>query len=56
MGELRTYLHGYGMIPAFESGPVVETTGPGDAFNGAFSLLITNVEGLRHERGVDKCH
>lgn len=41
MGEQGAYLHGYGMIPAFEYAPVVETTGAGDAFNGGFATALS---------------
>ncbi len=35
---------GAGFTPAFRAGPVVETTGAGDAFNGAFAVALA--EGL----------
>jgi ribokinase len=41
LGENGALLHGRGIsehVPAFDAGPVVETTGAGDAFNGAFAL------------------
>ena len=28
------------LVPAFRAGPVVETTGAGDAFNGAFAVAL----------------
>ena len=37
LGERGAYLHGHGLLPAVNAGPVVETTGAGDAFNGAFA-------------------
>ena len=37
LGERGAYLHGHGLVPAVNAGPVVETTGAGDAFNGAFA-------------------
>lgn len=41
LGENGALLHGRGVsehIPAFTAGPVVETTGAGDAFNGGFAV------------------
>lgn len=40
MGAQGAYLHGHGLIPAFSYGDVVETTGAGDAFNGAFAAAL----------------
>ncbi len=40
MGEQGAFLFGHGMIPAYNAGPVVETTGAGDAFNGAFAVAL----------------
>ena len=40
MGEQGAYLHGHGLVPAVNAGPVVETTGAGDAFNGGFAAAI----------------
>ncbi|KNG93074.1 ribokinase [Pseudaestuariivita atlantica] len=40
MGAQGVYLDGHGMIPAVDAGAVVETTGAGDAFNGAFAAAI----------------
>lgn len=37
MGERGAYLDGHGLVPAVNAGPVVETTGAGDAFNGGFA-------------------
>jgi len=28
-------------VPAFDAGPVVETTGAGDAFNGGFAVALS---------------
>lgn len=33
-------------VPAFSAGPVVETTGAGDAFNGAFAVALSEGKGL----------
>ena len=41
MGEQGAFLFGYGMVSAYEAGPVVETTGAGDAFNGAFAVALS---------------
>ncbi|MEP5729528.1 MAG: ribokinase [Sulfitobacter sp.] len=40
MGEQGAFLCGHGMIPAVKAGPVVETTGAGDAFNGGFAAAL----------------
>ena len=40
MGEQGVYLDGHGMVPAINAGKVVETTGAGDAFNGAFASAL----------------
>ncbi len=40
MGEQGAYLYGHGLVPAVNAGPVVETTGAGDAFNGGFAAAI----------------
>lgn len=40
LGERGAYLHGHGLVPAVNAGPVVETTGAGDAFNGAFAAQL----------------
>ena len=37
LGERGAYMHGHGLVNAVNAGPVVETTGAGDAFNGAFA-------------------
>ncbi|MFT7059395.1 MAG: ribokinase [Pseudorhodobacter sp.] len=44
MGEQGAYLYGHGLVPAVNAGPVVETTGAGDAFNGGFAAALS--EGL----------
>lgn len=41
MGEQGAYLSGHGLVPAVNAGPVVETTGAGDAFNGAFAAALS---------------
>lgn len=40
MGEQGAYLYGHGLVPAINAGPVVETTGAGDAFNGGFAAAL----------------
>lgn len=40
MGEQGAYLAGHGLVPAVQVGPVIETTGAGDAFNGAFAAAL----------------
>jgi ribokinase len=43
LGERGALLHGRDgsvLIPAFKAGPVVETTGAGDAFSGAFAAAL----------------
>ncbi|WP_300061484.1 ribokinase [uncultured Roseobacter sp.] len=44
MGVQGAYLHRHGLVPAVSAGPVVETTGAGDAFNGGFAAALA--EGL----------
>lgn len=44
MGGQGAYLYGHGMVPVFDAGSVVETTGAGDAFNGALATALA--EGL----------
>ena len=41
MGEQGAFLYEHGLIPAFNAGKVVETTGAGDAFNGGFSVALS---------------
>lgn len=40
LGAQGAYLAGHGLVPAFDAGPVVETTGAGDAFNGGFAAAL----------------
>lgn len=40
LGERGAYLDGHGVVPAVNAGPVVETTGAGDAFNGGFAAAL----------------
>ena len=42
MGEQGAFLYGHGMVPTFNAGAVVETTGAGDAFNGALATALAN--------------
>ena len=41
MGEQGAFLFGHGMVSAYDAGSVVETTGAGDAFNGAFAVVLS---------------
>jgi ribokinase len=50
LGERGAFLEGHGLIPAVGAGPVVETTGAGDAFNGGFAAALA--EGLPAETAV----
>lgn len=50
MGGRGAYLSGHGLVPAMASGPVLETTGAGDAFNGAFAAALS--EGKSAEEAV----
>jgi ribokinase len=50
MGERGAYLDGHGLVPAVRAGDVVETTGAGDAFNGAFAAALS--EGMAPEAAV----
>ena len=43
LGEKGALFHAEGiseLVPAFDAGPVVETTGAGDAFNGGFAVAL----------------
>ena len=40
LGEQGAYLYKHGLVPAFDAGSVVETTGAGDAFNGALAIAL----------------
>ncbi len=45
LGEVGALLHSASastLIPAFKVGPVVETTGAGDAFNGGFAAALAD--------------
>jgi ribokinase len=50
LGERGAFVDGHGLVPAFAAGPVVETTGAGDAFNGAFAAGLS--EGMAVEQAV----
>lgn len=51
MGAQGVYLDGHGMVPAVDAGPVVETTGAGDAFNGGFAAgLASGLDALEASR------
>ncbi len=41
MGEQGAFLYEHGLIPSFNVGEVVETTGAGDAFNGGFAVALS---------------
>lgn len=41
-GALYLDRHGCTHVPAFSAGPVVETTGAGDAFNGGFAVALAS--------------
>lgn len=44
LGDKGALLHGAGLsehVPAISAGPVVETTGAGDAFNGGFAVALS---------------
>lgn len=40
LGEQGAYLYKHGLVPALDAGPVIETTGAGDAFNGALATAL----------------
>ncbi|MEL6520688.1 MAG: ribokinase [Pseudomonadota bacterium] len=42
LGAQGAYLHGHGLVPAVHAGAVVETTGAGDAFNGALAAGLAD--------------
>ena len=52
MGAQGAYLDGHGLVSAVDAGPVVETTGAGDAFNGALAAALsekrTSAEAVRY--------
>ena len=50
MGEQGAYLDGHGLVTAVRAGDVVETTGAGDAFNGAFAAALS--EGMTPQKAV----
>jgi ribokinase len=59
LGEAGSYLHSTSqsvLVPAFKAGPVVETTGAGDAFNGGFAAALAEgasaLEAVRFGSGV----
>lgn len=45
LGAQGAYLYQHGLVPAFDAGPVLETTGAGDAFNGAFATALAEGQG-----------
>jgi len=46
LGDRGAFVHGLGLIPAVRAGKVVETTGAGDAFNGALATGLAAGMGL----------
>ncbi|WP_299654771.1 ribokinase [uncultured Tateyamaria sp.] len=48
MGEQGAYLSGHGLVPAIKVGPVLETTGAGDAFNGALAVALAEGQSAEH--------
>ena len=51
MGEKGAYLHEFGIVPALSVGPISETTGAGDAFNGGLATALsegkTSIDAVR---------
>ena len=41
LGERGAFLYGHGLVPSFQVGQVVETTGAGDAFNGGLAAGLS---------------
>ena len=50
LGERGAYVHGLGLVEAYKTGKVVETTGAGDAFNGALATGLA--DGMALEQAV----
>ena len=51
MGQKGAYLHEFGIVPALSVGPISETTGAGDAFNGGLATALsegkTSIDAVR---------
>ena len=51
LGEKGAYLHEFGIVPALSVGPISETTGAGDAFNGGLATALsegkTSIDAVR---------
>ena len=51
MGGKGAYLHEFGIVPALSVGPISETTGAGDAFNGGLATALsegkTSIDAVR---------